>query len=579
MDSMFFEEQAVLFRWRLAQRAPMELFDAGRGAGLNPAIIQSLYARGYTDLNAIQGFISTNGHEPPNNGGHLLKDMDRAVDRVEQALLSGERIGVHTDYDVDGVISAVILTLVLRYLGAEPVVYLPNRFADGYGLSVASIDRFHAQGVGLVITGDCGILNYDAVDYATKLGIDVVITDHHLPSSRLPNAKAVVNPNRADCLYSYKFICGAGVVLKLMEQLLRRLHRDGDGILGSVSDLIALATIADVSNLADPQNRYWVNSGLHLLNSSPRPGLAALLEKSGVSIGDVDVEAMAFRLIPRLNAPGRLADPNAAYNLLLEEDWDRALALAVELDRLNSTRQELLLDMISVADEQVRTQMEWNKSLVLIGEEWPVGMLGPLVSRMVDQYHRPSLVISHYGGLCIGSGRSPRGIPIMDLMRDTGVHFLSLGGHASACGFRLHMSEVSLLQERFEALCQERLSDDDLVSSVVVDGALPLHGIDLHTALAVQSIGPFGEGFPKPVYMVRRLRLLESQVVKDRHWRVVVGRTGEEHRYIRGIAFNMASLRAQVPVGAYMDVICHLIPKSWMGERWVELQILDFKLP
>ena len=383
-------------------------------------------------------------------------------------------------------------------VGIDPRVRLPNRFVDGYGLSPAIVAELAAAGANVIVTADCGSTSHDAATLARELGVDLIITDHHQCPTQLPDAYALVNPWRPDCEYPCDYLCGAGVAFKLMQALADALLPDGRAAMEPLLDLVAVATVADIMPLLG-ENRRLVLAGLRIMNAFPRPGVRALIETSGLKPGEVDAAALGFRVAPRVNAAGRLDDPNLAYRLLMSESYEEAFELAAEINRLNEERQALTRTYTGLAHELVQTQFESGEfALVCGGDDWPSGIVGLVAGKLAQAYNRPTLVYRRYEGMVSGSGRSIPGFNLLGALQACDDVFDRYGGHQAAAGFSLSAERLDELIERFQLAVRETLPAERLEPILWIDGYLKPETICYDFARSLEQLAPFGAGLPVP---------------------------------------------------------------------------------
>jgi single-stranded-DNA-specific exonuclease len=465
--------------------------------GLSETVATVLVRRGYDTASAARRFLAADEEWDP----FLFAEMESVCGQVLGHVARGSRIVVHGDYDVDGVCSTALLVRALRRLGAAPGWHLPSRVDDGYGLSVATVSRLAAQGVGLLITVDCGITSAVEVDAALEQGLDVVVTDHHRPAERLPPCP-IVHP--AVSGYPCPDLCATGVAHKLASALLARAGAD-PGVLDDDLDLVALATVADVVPLVG-ENRRLVRSGLRELARTRKPGLRALMKVASLDPGSVDSHALGFRLAPRINASGRLARADAALELLLTEDERRAAEIADELDLLNRERQDTET-RIMFAAEAARAEQADAPAYVLAGEGWHSGVIGIVASRMVERHHRPCVLIALEGGAGRGSGR---GISAYDLHAGLAAcarHLSRFGGHRAAAGLEIEASKLDDFRRDFVAHAAASLSPEDLVPVEKVDAVVGAERLGIELAEELGRLAPFGHGNPSPTLLVPAARV------------------------------------------------------------------------
>src|SRR5213080_3119094 len=476
--------------------------------GLSEITASVLVRRGYGDPEVARAFLDG---EQPLHDPFLLGDMAVAVERIRAAIAEGRRICVHGDYDVDGICATALAVLVLRELDADVEWHLPSRFEEGYGVSRDTLARLADDGVGLVLTVDCGITAVDEVAEARRLGLEVVVTDHHRPGDRLPDCPVVAT---RPSTYPFPELCGTGVVYKLGEALLG----PGSEALQRHLDLVAVATIADVVPLVD-ENRGLAIAGLRTFARTQKPGLRALMKVARVDPAAVDAGKVGFRLAPRINAAGRLGHPRAALELLLTDDADEARRLADRLEDLNRDRQAVEEKILRAAIAQVEDWPESRRrrrAYVVWGEDWHEGVIGIVASRLVERYHRPVVLIAGGEGLCKGSGRS---IPSFDLHGALGgcAGFLErFGGHRAAAGLSIAPESVESFADAFAAHAEGALELDDMIPTTMVDAVLPRGAkLTLDLCEELHRLAPFGLGNPEVTLLAPACELGELATVGE----------------------------------------------------------------
>jgi single-stranded-DNA-specific exonuclease len=566
------ERRGLKYVWRTGPRAPSALFEGV--ADLHPALVQVLFARGFDSVDGCLDFLA--GVCRDSDDPNLFADLPRAVERLVQARERGERVAVFTDYDADGVNAAAVLATGLRMLGIDPLVRLPNRFVDGYGLSEAAVAELAERGAQVIITADCGSSSHAAADLARRLGVDLLITDHHQCPPELPDAYAVVNPWRPDCRYPFDYLCGAGMAFKLLQALADALHREGRAAMEPLLDLVALATVADVMPLVG-ENRRLVMRGLEIMNAFPRPGVRALIDVAGLRPGEVDAAALGFGVAPRVNAAGRLEDPSVAYRLLMSETYDEAYALARQVDLLNQERRKLTRDLEQQAAEIIQPRVQAGAySLVCGGEGWPQGILGLVAGRLAQTHCRPALVYTVKDGVAHGSGRSIPGFDLLAALRACDDVFERYGGHRAAAGFALPASRVDELVERFEEAARTALTPELLQPVLQLDAYLKPETISFDFVRAIERLAPFGTGFRLPTFGVRNLRVVDSRLVggDGQHWKVRLRPTHGGTSF-DAIAFGNGAFAERFRVGSYLDAALTLERSQYNGQWRIDMKILD----
>lgn len=457
-----------------------------------------MVGRGISGAAEARAFLSRDSRLPD---PFLFAGMQGAVDALATAIDQGRKVVVHGDYDADGITATALLQIVLGELGAHVDWYLPSRFEEGYGLSGQAVEAIVAQGAAVLVTVDCGVNYPDEVALARRLGLEVIVVDHHQPGARLPDCH-LIHHVHGD--YPHGDLCGVGLALKLAHGLhVHRAQARRDVLpkdLALVLDLVAVGTIADLASLRG-ENRYYVSEGIKLINIGQRAGLRALAEVSGCA-GNVDSGAVAFRLAPRLNAAGRLADPSPPLRLLLTQDSDEAISLAADLHELNGARQDLERQIFEEALRLVTSLPSLPKVLVLANEDWHEGVVGIVASRLVERYQRPTFLLSVRDGIAKGSGRSIPAYDLFQALTSCSGLLTVYGGHAQAVGLTLEAGGVESLRQALERHADGLLCPEDLIPSYHADAVVTSEELSLDTALALAALEPCGGGNPKPRLLV-----------------------------------------------------------------------------
>jgi single-stranded-DNA-specific exonuclease len=544
---------------------------------LHPTAARLLCMRGLGDPEAASRFLTPSLdhlHDP-----FRLADMQKAVERIERALAQKERIAIHGDYDVDGITSTVILRRALEMLGGEVVHFIPERLRDGYGLQPAAIDRLHAEGVHLIISVDCGIRATEATLRAREVGVDLIITDHHEPEGTLPPALAVINPKRADCTYPDKNLAGVGVALKLVQALCQRA--DKAKWLPAFVKIAAIGTLADVVPLVG-ENRVIAKLGLGSLSSGRHTvGLRALLEASGLTGKKIDSYQVGFILAPRVNAAGRMSTPDIATRLLLANDEgavDEARALAQQLNDENLRRQTEEADLVVQAKKAIETDPAIGAHNVLVvgGEGWHRGVIGIAASKLVDQYHKPAIVLSVDGDVAHGSCRSIPAFDMLDALERCADLFLRFGGHKQAAGLTMEAGRVPEFRARINAHADQVLEPDDLRARLRIDGTLNLRHITPDLVEGLSAMAPFGLANPRPVFHAMPVEIVDGpRPIKDRHLKMTFRQDGRSFRAIAWRAAERAAFLTENRAG--VNLAFSLEQNEYQGESYLELSVADFK--
>jgi single-stranded-DNA-specific exonuclease len=501
----------------------------------------------------------------------IWADMRRAVEIVLRAIAAKRPVLVHGDYDVDGQCGAALLTRVLRAAGAAAHAFVPHRLRDGYDFGPAGLAEAQRVGAGLIITCDCGITAVDAVAAARAAGIDVIVTDHHLPGDALPPASAVLDPRRADCPSEDKDLCGTGVAFKLAQALVGALGLSPHLPLHFL-DYVALATVADVVPLTG-ENRILVRHGLKMLADSHWVGLRALVETAGLGGKPLRAGHVGFILAPRLNAAGRIGDANDGLRLLLTADPAEAAALARELETLNARRQALDQQILDQALELVdRTLDADDRAIVLAADDWHPGVIGIVASRLVERYGRPTFLIGWdaAGDLGRGSGRSIAGFDLHDALHRVGAHLEKYGGHTMAAGLTIRRDRYDAFRVAFLGVARELLSPDDLAPSQRVDLELPLDQVTGELERLIHYLEPCGAGNPAPVFGVRGARAVGARRVGTNHLRFTLD---DGSGVLPAIGFRWADDVPDDWLAQPLDVAFRLERDEWQGRTTLQARV------
>jgi len=556
-------------QWFIPDPDPQLVRDLAAALHLQQLTARVLFSRGLKDPQTARRFLSPSIehlHDPL-----LLTGMRQAVDRLRAAIAAGEKILIYGDYDVDGTSSVVILKKAIEMAGGQAGFHVPHRLKDGYGMRAEVIERAAAMGVRLIVSVDTGIRASEVVRGARELGIDVIVTDHHLPEADLPPALAVLNPNRRDCNYPDKNLCGAGVAFKLVHALLATLDWPPDKLarmLKSFLKLVALATVADVVPLLG-ENRVIVKYGLQGLSRAHNPGLQALLEVSGMLGGaSPSARQVAFQLAPRINAAGRMDDAEKVIRMFLTDDLDTARALARQLHSLNQERQQTEAEIVRlVLEECVKVPVGADQiALVFAGPNWHRGVVGIVASRLAERFYRPVFVLSEEDGLAQGSGRSIAAFHLLDALESMPDLFTRFGGHRQAAGLSMTAESVPEFRRRLNAYAAERLTAADLRPQLAIDAFVDLK--ELTTGPAIEellSMAPFGFGNPPPMLAILDAQIAATPIVlKEKHLRVHFRQNGKS---LFSKAWNFADRAAELSAGTRMDAAFSLEEDSYSANR------------
>jgi single-stranded-DNA-specific exonuclease len=520
----------------------------------------------------------TDLHDP-----FLMDGMDRAVERIGRALASNEAILIYGDYDVDGTNGTALLWSFFRSIGAQVSYFIPDRIRDGYGLSKRGIAVAGERGATLLIAVDCGVTAVETVQAARNAGMDVIICDHHEPGETLPDATALLDPLRPGCRYPFKSLSGCGVAFKLVQALVSTepvqslLRLDSDALLSSYLDLVTLATTADIVPLTG-ENRVLVKLGLDVLNSTPRPGIRALIETSRTKQGRITAGQIVFILAPRINAVGRIGDAMRAVEMLTSESYDEALALARVAEEDNRTRKKLDEETFLEAQQIVEDflDVETDSAIVLHQESWHPGVIGIVASRLVERYYRPTIMLTTVDGVVKGSARSISGFDIHQALKRCEDTLLQFGGHKYAAGLSVDPNRVEEFKEAFNAVAKELLTDELLTPRINIEAEIDLDELTPKLVNVLNRFAPYGPGNLRPVFAARNVELHgQPKIVGNNHLRFKVRKNG---RVFDAIGFNLGGLIERLQDGRKtVDIAFSLDEGEYAGELVPQLKIRDIK--
>ncbi len=508
----------------------------------------------------------------------LMKNMDQAVERILTNLQKEIPILIFGDYDVDGTTGAALLTTALHYFGFKTVVEVPDRERDGYGLSIRGIEHARDSGADLIITCDCGINAFDKVDYARKVGVDVIITDHHTPDAALPEAVAILNPKQEECAYPFKGLCGGGVAFKLIQALAQKLNRDWAEI-PNILELVTLGTAADMVPILD-ENRIIVSHGIRRLEETSHPGLRALLTSANLQDRELTVSRLVFGVAPRINAAGRMGDANRAVNLLLANDPQEAARLSEALDKENSRRQAIQQDMVDEALRMLHAEIDLKHdyAIVLGHEDWAPGVIGIVASRIKEEYHRPTIIIAFdENGLGKGSARSITGLDLYETLSECQEYLEGFGGHPMAAGCTLKREQFEQFRTAFIEACNSKLTPEDLEPRLVLEGELTFTDINPRFMRFLEKLSPYGPGNMRPKFAARGLEVVGNPrlVGNGDHLKFKVRQNG---RTMDAIGFNLGDYYEKLITGWPVDLAFVVEVNEWQGQSKLQLNVRDIQI-
>ena len=559
-------------RWNILKTDEQVVSHLQEALKINRTLCKILAQRGITTFEQAKHFFRPQLqqlHSP-----WLMKDMEKAVSRVLTAFTKKEKILVFGDYDVDGTTAVACMFNFLKTQHALLDFYIPNRYREGYGVSKAGIDFANENNFSLIIALDCGIKSADLVDYANSLGIDFIICDHHLPDEKIPDAIAVLNPKQKDCPYPYKELCGCGVGFKLISALCEKLYLPQQAA-HEYLDLVATAIAADIVPITG-ENRILAFHGLKKANENPNWGIKTLATLSSIKL-PMHIYNLVFMIAPRVNAAGRMDDARKAVQLFIAESESEALQFAEMLHSDNTDRKEADSNITQEALELMVQNPDWinRKSTVVYQPHWHKGVVGIVASRIIETYHRPTVVLTQSGGYVAGSARSVSGFNLYEAIHECREFLLGYGGHFAAAGLTLETRNVDAFREKFEEVVSATISDDLLVPEIIIDAEIEFKDITQSLFNILNQMEPFGPDNMAPVFLAKGVRDTGfSKIVKEDHLRFVVQ---QGDTTLTGIGFNMADKFPVVETRNPFDMLFKIDENEWNGNKSLQLRVEDIR--
>ncbi|NCT95002.1 MAG: single-stranded-DNA-specific exonuclease RecJ [Chitinophagaceae bacterium] len=560
-------------RWNILEADQHTTANLQEALKINKTICRILTQRGIDSFDKARDFFRpqlSQLHDP-----WLMKDMDKAVQRIQQAFEINEKILVFGDYDVDGTTAVAAMFQFMNDLYGNVDFYIPHRYREGYGISKIGIDHAKEKGFSLIISLDCGIKSVELIQYAATLGIDFVVCDHHLPDKILPPAVAILNPKQEDCPYPYKELCGCGVGLKLMMALCQKIGLP-DSTWQQYLDLVATAIAADIVPITG-ENRILAWYGLEKANTNPCPGIKALMDLGGIQ-KRMHITNLVFVIAPRINAAGRMDDARKAVQLFIEKDSTRARNFAEMLHSDNADRREADSSITEEALRMIEQDPEHihKKSTLVYQEHWHKGVVGIVASRLIEKYYRPTIVLTRSGDYVAGSARSVAGFNLYEAIHACREHLLGYGGHFAAAGMTLLPEQVTAFATAFENAVSAQIKPEQLIPEIIIDAPLQFTEINPGFFSILSQMEPFGPENMRPVFIAKQVQDTGfSKIVKEQHIRFVLK---QQQVTFTGIGFNMADkfplLQQQQP----LDIVFTLDENEWNGEKTIQLKMIDIRL-
>ncbi len=546
-----------------------------KALGISLTLCKILVQRGFTTFQLAKDYFRPNPqmlHSP-----WLMKDMDKAVIRISTALNNHEKILVFGDYDVDGTTAVASMYSFIKSIHSPELVdfYIPHRYKEGYGVSKMGIDYAHDNNFSLIICLDCGIKSVELIEYASTLGIDFIVCDHHLPGNNIPKAVAILNPKQMDCNYPYKELCGCGVGFKLMCALTEKLLLPSDNVYQYL-DLVATAIAADIVPMTG-ENRVMAYLGLQKINTNPCPGIKALIKLGGIQ-KHLNISNVVFVIAPRVNAAGRMDDAKKAVQLFIEKDEDTAMQFAEMLHADNSERKEADSSITEEALEIIAADKNSisKKSSVVYKEHWHKGVVGIVASRLIENYYRPTVVLTRNGDVVSGSARSVPGFNLYEAIYECREYLLAYGGHFAAAGLSMLPENVTAFSHKFEQVVASTIDEQLLVPEIIIDAEIQFSEIKESIYNIICQMEPFGPQNMRPVFIAKKVMDTGySKILKELHVRFVLK---QNDVILNGIGFNMADKFYLLQMQKHIDIVFTIDENEWNGNKNLQLKMIDFRL-
>ena len=560
--------------WTYNKLDNIKVEELSNSLGITPTISRVLLNRGIADHDEAKKFLYsslTQLHDP-----FLLKDMDKVVKRIKEAIRNNEKICIYGDYDVDGISSTSIMIKYFNSINHPVSYYIPSRMEEGYGLNKDAIEKIFINGTRLIITVDCGITSVEEIKFANSLGIDMIITDHHECQNVLPDAYGIINPKQKDCSYPFDKICGCGLAFKLIQALTpAEVFKTS---IYDYLDIVAIATVADVVSLTD-ENRVIVKNGLEYISESINPGIQALLKVCGFEDRRLNAGNIAFGLAPRINAAGRISSADAGVQLLTATDVNHANKIAQLLNEENRYRQEIEMNILNEAIDIIERNPGYasDNILIIYNEGWHPGVIGIVASRIVEKYYKPTVILGVEEGIAKGSARSIPGFDLFDAMNKCKDLFIKFGGHEQAAGLSINVENIEAFRQQINLIAKQTLTEEDLIPKVFYDDILKIEDISEQLIDEIQQLEPFGMGNPSPKFISQGLRTVDIRGVgvDKKHIKFKLEFSGN---YIDGIGFGLGDFQQLIELNDEIDIVFSPEYNVYNGNRKLQFNIKDIKI-
>lgn len=538
---------------------------------IHPVLCKLLVIRGIDTFEKAKSFFRPSLDDLHNP--FLMKDMDIAIERIEKAIQSGEKILIYGDYDVDGTTSVALVYSYFKEVYDAIRYYIPDRYSEGYGVSFQAMDYAADNQYSLIIALDCGIKANDKVAYAKERGIDFIICDHHLPGEFLPDAYAILDPKRKECSYPFDELSGCGIGFKLIQAFALKNKLDMQKVYDQL-DLVATSIASDLVQITG-ENRILAKFGMDKVNANPRAGFKALLSELKID-KKLEISDLVFIIGPRINAAGRIAHGSEAVDLLIEKDLNAALTKTIKVQQNNDERKNLDKDITEEAIAMLENDTDTNlrKSTVLYQSHWHKGVIGIVASRLIEKFHRPTIVLAASNGKAVGSGRSVPGFDLHDAIETCSKYLVQFGGHKYAAGLTIELDQIDAFSSAFEKVVSERILEEQLIPQIEVDAEIELDDINEKFFNIVEQMGPFGPGNMRPNFITREVYDTGfSKLLKDNHLKLNLLKDGQHPK--NGIGFGMGEFYQIMEAHETVDICYQLYANVWNNQTKIEFRLKD----
>jgi len=554
---------------------------AESGEKYHPLIARLLSGRGISDQEELEKFFRPD-YASGIHDTALFSDMEKAVARIIAAKGKEEKIAIFGDYDADGVTATALLFEVLQkfgHVGTE--VYIPDRQLEGYGMNPEAISYLSGLGVKLIITVDCGITNVEEIEHAKKLGVDVIITDHHHAPKVLPEALAVINPHVVNCAYPFQNLAGVGVAFKLAQALYQKIDPQNIEQLKWHLDLVAIGTIADCVPLLG-ENRIIVKYGLVVLSKTRRPGLLEMFRVGRILIDEnniPDTQKIAFQVSPRINAAGRMDHANVSYKLIIEKDPAVARVMALEVESKNQERQKVTKEIVREVKIIAENSFKDKKLIFASNEHWQVGILGLIAGKIADEFNKPTIILQKQKNEFVGSLRSIPQVNIIEALEKCSDLVIRFGGHAQAAGIRVAPDKIEEFYEKLSQIIEKELQGKDITPELEIDAEIMAADIDWQLVSSIRKMEPFGEGNEEPVFLLKNIIIEDLRVVGNgsKHLKLALRAVSGSPKIFDAIGFSLGEKFPDLKKGDALDIVCNLQEDEWNGNKRIQLRIVDLR--